>query len=57
MESLPIRRLAIMTVKDARVVRLGSLAFAIFHFASVFEELHATAQGIEGGAVVPTVTW
>ncbi len=48
--------LAIMTIKDAKSVRLMSLAFAIFHFASVFEELHATTQGIEAGAVVPNMT-
>lgn len=47
--------LGVMRIKDAKSVRLMSVAFAVFHFASVFEELHATSQGIEGGAVVPNM--
>ena len=47
--------LGVMTIKDARSVRLMSVAIAVFHFASVFEELHATLQGIEGGAVIPNI--
>lgn len=48
-----ILSLAMLTMKDARSFRLLSLAWSVFHLASVLEQLHAISQGIEGS----TAAW
>lgn len=47
-----ILSLAMLTIKDARSFRFMALAWSVFHLASVFEQLHAISQGIEGSPAV-----